>query len=62
MQPAGGLHVQKSYGGMIPLSFYDRFSGLPQNFCQTFRAKKSIDTEAQKLLTPVLESAAQGLS
>eukprot|EP01050_Picozoa_sp_SAG11_P045532 SAG11_NODE_22762_length_400_cov_1.574751_1_plen_62_part_01 len=33
-----------------------------QNFCQTFRAKKSIDTESQKLLRPVLESGLSGPS
>eukprot|EP01050_Picozoa_sp_SAG11_P059747 SAG11_NODE_38885_length_247_cov_4.864865_1_plen_49_part_10 len=44
-----------------PYHFTIGFSGLPKHFCQTFRAKKSIDTEAQKLLRPVLESAAQGL-
>eukprot|EP01050_Picozoa_sp_SAG11_P027516 SAG11_NODE_7002_length_1210_cov_6.893789_1_plen_140_part_00 len=38
------------------------FSSLPYNFCQTFRAKKSIDTKALKLLRPVLEYAAQRLS
>eukprot|EP01050_Picozoa_sp_SAG11_P032625 SAG11_NODE_10694_length_811_cov_4.998596_1_plen_161_part_10 len=58
----GGTTVRKTYYKMIPLSFYHRVSGLPKKFCQTSRAKNSIDTKAQKLLRPVLESAAQGLS
>eukprot|EP01050_Picozoa_sp_SAG11_P001905 SAG11_NODE_90_length_17153_cov_63.471033_11_plen_154_part_00 len=58
----GGTTVRNIYGKMVPLSFYHRVFRSSINFCQTFRAKKSIDTKAQKLLRPVLESAAQGLS
>ena len=54
--------MRNTSGKMVPLPFYHRVFGLPYNLCQTFRAKKSIDTKAQKLLRPVLESAAQGLS
>ena len=56
MQPAGGHHCAKIYGKMVPLSFYHRVSARRSG------QKKCIDTEAQKLLRPVLESAAQGLS
>eukprot|EP01050_Picozoa_sp_SAG11_P010203 SAG11_NODE_1009_length_6204_cov_54.921149_5_plen_168_part_00 len=59
----GGTTLRKTYSKLVPLSsFYHRVFSLPKHFCQTLRGKKSIDTEAQKLLRPVLESAAQGLS
>ena len=58
----GGTTVRKTYGKMVPLSFYHRVFRSPIKFLPDVQGKKSIDTEAQKLLRPVLESAAQGLS
>eukprot|EP01050_Picozoa_sp_SAG11_P015206 SAG11_NODE_1947_length_4015_cov_20.610827_5_plen_106_part_00 len=58
----GGTTVRKTYDKMVPLSFYHSVFRSPIKFLPDVQGQKSIDTEAQKLLRPVLESAAQGLS
>eukprot|EP01050_Picozoa_sp_SAG11_P012385 SAG11_NODE_1372_length_5095_cov_15.640312_4_plen_139_part_00 len=60
MQPTGGH--DPLVNDIIPLSFYHRVFRSPIKLLPDVQGKKSIDTEAQKLLRPVLESAAQGLS
>eukprot|EP01050_Picozoa_sp_SAG11_P002484 SAG11_NODE_126_length_15729_cov_9.966859_20_plen_165_part_00 len=57
-----GTTVRKTNCKMVPLSFYYRVFRSPIKFLPDVQGKKSIDTKAQKLLRPVLESAAQGLS
>eukprot|EP01050_Picozoa_sp_SAG11_P042408 SAG11_NODE_19516_length_465_cov_0.773224_1_plen_63_part_10 len=58
MQLAGG--APQTLNSILNGSLY--YLGPTENFCQTFRTKKSLDTEAQKLLHTVLQFAAQGLS